>query len=72
MSDIARQRGLLLNCLGYRYEPGDVAVIHPEALPADVEALLSCIGYANTADEPIEIRHTLAGAGVVAYVEIDV
>ncbi|KAI0709189.1 riboflavin synthase domain-like protein [Earliella scabrosa] len=43
-----------------QYEPGDVAVIHPEALPGDVEALLSCIGYANTADEPIEIRHTLA------------
>ncbi|TBU41104.1 riboflavin synthase domain-like protein [Dichomitus squalens] len=41
------------------YDPGDVAIIHPEAMPQDVEAFLSCIGYANTADDPIEIRQTL-------------
>nr|VWO96020.1 Beta-lactamase (EC [Ganoderma boninense] len=41
------------------YDPGDVAVIHPEAMPQDVEAFLSCIGYADTADDPIEIRHAL-------------
>ena len=36
-------------------------MIHPEAMPQDVEAFLSCVGYANTADDPIEIRHTLLG-----------
>ena len=30
-------------------------------MPQDVEAFLSCVGYANTADDPIEIRHTLLG-----------
>ncbi|KAI0363943.1 riboflavin synthase domain-like protein [Pilatotrama ljubarskyi] len=42
-----------------QYSPGDVAVIHPEAISADVESLLSSIGFANTADDPIEIKHTL-------------
>ncbi|KAI0705984.1 riboflavin synthase domain-like protein [Cerioporus squamosus] len=42
-----------------QYEPGDVAVIHPEATPADVESFLACIGYANTADDPVEIQHVL-------------
>ncbi|KAI0640980.1 riboflavin synthase domain-like protein [Trametes meyenii] len=42
-----------------RYRPGDVAVIHPEAIPAEVETFLSGIGYANIADDPIDIRHTL-------------
>ncbi|KAI0655709.1 riboflavin synthase domain-like protein [Cubamyces menziesii] len=42
-----------------QYQPGDVAVIHPEALPSDVEAFLSCIGYANIADEPVTIQRTL-------------
>ncbi|KAI0632697.1 riboflavin synthase domain-like protein [Trametes polyzona] len=42
-----------------RYSPGDVAVIHPEAIPADVESFLSTIGYANIADDPINVTHTL-------------
>ncbi|CDO69942.1 hypothetical protein BN946_scf184836.g16 [Trametes cinnabarina] len=41
------------------FNPGDVAVIHPEALAADVDSFLACIGYANIADDPIDIRHTL-------------
>lgn len=56
-----RVRVHVLKGLEYRYEPGDVAVIHPEALPGDVESLLTCIGYANTADDPIQIHHTLEG-----------
>ena len=36
-------------------------MIHPEALPSDVEAFLSCIGYANIADEPVTIQRTLDG-----------
>ncbi|KAH9919058.1 riboflavin synthase domain-like protein [Fomitopsis serialis] len=35
-----------------RYEPGDVAVVHPEAQPADVDASF-------TADDPITITHIL-------------
>ncbi|RDX49050.1 riboflavin synthase domain-like protein [Lentinus brumalis] len=42
-----------------QYEPGDVAVIHPEASSADVESFLACVGYANTADDPVEIHHVL-------------
>ena len=38
-----------------------MAVIHPEALPADVEAFLSCIGYANVADDPVTIQRVLDG-----------
>ncbi|KAI0746992.1 riboflavin synthase domain-like protein [Daedaleopsis nitida] len=41
------------------YEPGDVAVIHPEAMPLDVESFLACIGFANTADDPVKIEHIL-------------
>ena len=41
--------------------PGDVAVIHPEALLADVEAFLSCVGYANVADDPVTIQRVLDG-----------
>ena len=44
-----------------RYKPGDVAVIHAEALPSDVEAFLSCIGYANVADDPVTIHRVLDG-----------
>ncbi|KAI0776652.1 riboflavin synthase domain-like protein [Trametes elegans] len=42
-----------------QYDPGDVAVIHPEASSSDVEAFLSCIGWANSADAPIDIKHSL-------------
>lgn len=52
---------MVIDQLHYRYDPGDVAVIHPEAMPQDVETLLSCIGYAHTADDPMEIRHILLG-----------
>ncbi len=45
----------------HRYNPGDVAVIHPETIAEDVESFLSCISYANSADDPINIRHTLEG-----------
>ena len=51
----------VLNGLETRYEPGDVAVIHPEAVQADVESFLSCVGFANAADDLISIKHTLEG-----------
>ncbi|EMD32805.1 hypothetical protein CERSUDRAFT_161320 [Gelatoporia subvermispora B] len=41
------------------YDPGDVAIIHPEAAQPDVEGFLACIGYANIADDPISIQHSL-------------
>ncbi|KAH9925657.1 riboflavin synthase domain-like protein [Epithele typhae] len=40
---------------------GDVAVIHSEAAHADVESFLSCIGFANTSDNPILVQHILKG-----------
>ncbi|KAH9921665.1 riboflavin synthase domain-like protein [Fomitopsis serialis] len=42
-----------------RYEPGDVAVVHPEAQPADVDAFLVSVGFDSTADDPITITHIL-------------
>ncbi|KAI0819807.1 riboflavin synthase domain-like protein, partial [Trametes gibbosa] len=42
-----------------QYNPGDVAVIHPEAIKEDVESFLACIGYANLADDPIDVQHVL-------------
>lgn len=50
-----------MNVACCRYDPGDIAVIHPEAAPADVETFLASIGYSNIADEPITIRHSLSG-----------
>jgi len=39
------------------YDPGDVAVIHPEAAPIDVEFFLTGMGWSNSADDPIRIQH---------------
>ncbi|KAH8093162.1 riboflavin synthase domain-like protein [Cristinia sonorae] len=41
------------------YSPGDVAVIHPQIPPEQVDAFLICAGYANIADEEFTIEHTL-------------
>jgi sulfite reductase alpha subunit-like flavoprotein len=38
-----------------RYRPGDVAVIYPEAHPEDVDAFLIQMGWANNADEMLQI-----------------
>jgi hypothetical protein len=43
------------------YEPGDVAVIHPEALAGDVESLLVSLGWANIGDDRFEIRAASQG-----------
>ena len=53
---------LVLNGPEIMYEPGDGAVIHPEAPSLDVESFLACVGYSNFADDPISIAHTLHGA----------
>ncbi|KAH9837670.1 riboflavin synthase domain-like protein [Rhodofomes roseus] len=42
-----------------RYEPGDIAVVHPEAHPADVDAFLVSAGFDKAADDPITLVHTL-------------
>ncbi|KAI0270505.1 riboflavin synthase domain-like protein [Gloeopeniophorella convolvens] len=39
------------------YEPGDIAVIHPEANPSDVDAFLTMMRWAKIADDPIRIQH---------------
>lgn len=50
--------------LTYRasYEPGDIAIVHPEAQSADVEAFLVSAGFQDIADDPITITHTLRGS----------
>jgi Sulfite reductase, alpha subunit (flavoprotein) len=45
-----------------RFEPGDVAVIHPEASSEDIETFLSSMGWGNVADSPFTIKHTMQGA----------
>lgn len=40
-----------------KYDPGDVAAIHPEVSSADVESFLNTMGYGNFADDPFEIEH---------------
>lgn len=50
-----------------RYEPGDIAVIAPEMPAADVDAFLIAMGWANIADEPFTIRHTLTDQSLPAH-----
>ncbi|KAH6904457.1 hypothetical protein BKA70DRAFT_1296764 [Coprinopsis sp. MPI-PUGE-AT-0042] len=38
-----------------RYEPGDVAVIHPVASQADVDSFLEVMDWTRIADEPVKI-----------------
>ncbi|KAI0288475.1 riboflavin synthase domain-like protein [Russula brevipes] len=38
------------------YDPGDVAVIHPEAFPVDVDSFLTRMGWSGAADDPIRIQ----------------
>ncbi|KAF5341537.1 hypothetical protein D9758_012557 [Tetrapyrgos nigripes] len=38
------------------FSPGDIAVIHPQTHPDDVEEFLSSMGWGNIADEPYEIE----------------
>lgn len=51
--------------LNDRYEPGDVAVIHPEASSSDVNAFLECMGWENEADRPFWVVHEMKGASQV-------
>ncbi|THU80848.1 riboflavin synthase domain-like protein [Dendrothele bispora CBS 962.96] len=39
-----------------QYSPGDIAVIHPQTHPDDVEEFLSSMGWGNIADEPYSIE----------------
>ena len=43
-----------------RYDPGDVALVHPAAPPSLVEACIKTIGWENFADDPIKIQQTLS------------
>ena len=45
----------------FSYEPGDVAVIHPEASSVDVSDFLTTMGWSNAADRPIWIQHIFEG-----------
>ncbi|KAL4070336.1 hypothetical protein J3A83DRAFT_4094448 [Scleroderma citrinum] len=41
------------------YNPGDVAVIHPTAMDTEVDSFLVMMGWANVADTPFSITHTM-------------
>jgi sulfite reductase alpha subunit-like flavoprotein len=52
----------------YRYNPGDVAVIHPEASSIEVESFLVSMGWVNSADVKYSVEHTmLGGFQIVIY-----
>lgn len=44
-----------------RYDPGDVAVIHPVASQLDVDAFLEIMDWSRIADEPVKIVPKMAG-----------
>jgi sulfite reductase alpha subunit-like flavoprotein len=53
----------LYDCLIlFRYNPGDVAVIHPEVSSVEVESFLISMGWVNSADIPYQIEHSMLGA----------
>ncbi|EFI26889.1 NADPH-ferrihemoprotein reductase [Coprinopsis cinerea okayama7 len=43
-----------------RYNPGDVAVIHPVASQSDVAAFLEVMNWTECADEPLTVVHKMA------------
>jgi hypothetical protein len=45
----------------FRYNPGDVAVIHPFAAASEVDSFLVTMGWANVADDFFTIEHTMLG-----------
>lgn len=44
-----------------KYEPGDVAVIHPIAESGDVQSLLELVQWSDKADTPFRIRRNVEG-----------
>ena len=46
----------------YRYDPGDVAVIHPVASFTDVQTFLSLMGWGDISDIPFSIEQNMFGA----------
>ncbi|KAH7888220.1 hypothetical protein F5I97DRAFT_1806465 [Phlebopus sp. FC_14] len=50
------------------YRPGDVAVVHPVALDSEVDNFLVTMGWANVADEPFAITHTMLDQSLPEHV----
>lgn len=50
----------------YRYDPGDVAVIHPIASFTDVETFLGVMGWEDIADVPFALEQKMFGAFFIA------
>ena len=50
----------MVNLCG-RYEPGDVAVVHPVASQTDVDAFLEVMGWTGIADDPVKIVPHMSG-----------
>jgi sulfite reductase alpha subunit-like flavoprotein len=47
----------------YRYDPGDVAVIHPHAPADEVDTLLNLQDWGDTADDSFNIERNMSGMG---------
>ena len=50
------------------YSPGDVAIIHPIASSAEVEAFLDVMNWTAVADIPFEIEHTMQGTSLISFI----
>ena len=50
------------------YSPGDVAIIHPIASSAEVEAFLDVMNWTAVADSPFEIEHTMQGTSLISFI----
>ena len=48
--------------LMYRYDPGDVAIIHPVASLTDLQAFLRVTGWEDIADVPFAVEQRMFGA----------
>jgi len=53
-----------------RYNPGDVAIVHPYASIRDVESFLKLLGWEDEADDAFEIEHSMFGMLSVALFQL--
>jgi hypothetical protein len=59
---VSRYSTRFIVLLIFRYEPGDVAIIHPYASDEEVFAFLSTMHWEDFADEPLSIEQSMYGA----------
>jgi len=69
-SELRHVRFTTLKMTSGSYNPGDVAVIHPITMDSEVDSFLVTMGWANDADTPFSITHTMLGACPSAFLVV--